>query len=40
MLYNGKIVFEGTPDELLKADNPYTEQFVKASLEGPMQMIS
>jgi len=40
MLYNGKIVFEGTPDEMLRAENPYTKQFVTASLEGPMQMIS
>lgn len=38
MLYDGKIVFEGTPQELLKQDTPYTKQFVTASLEGPMQM--
>lgn len=38
MLYDGKIVFEGTPMELLKQDNPYTKQFVTASLDGPMQM--
>ena len=38
MLYDGKIVFEGTPTELLKQDTPYTKQFVTASLEGPMQM--
>ena len=38
MLYDGKIVFEGTPEELLKQDNPYTRQFVTASLEGPMTM--
>jgi len=38
MLYDGKIVFEGTPEELLKQDNPYTKQFVTASLEGPMTM--
>lgn len=38
MLYDGKIVFEGTPEELLRQDNPYTKQFVTASLEGPMQM--
>ena len=38
MLYDGKIVFEGTPQELVKQDNPYTKQFVTASLEGPMQM--
>lgn len=40
MLYNGKIVFEGTPQEMLRAENPYTKQFVTASLEGPMHMIS
>lgn len=38
MLYDGKIVFEGTPVDLLKQDTPYTKQFVTASLEGPMQM--
>lgn len=38
MLYDGKIVFEGTPDELLRQDTPYTKQFVTASLEGPMKM--
>lgn len=38
MLYDGKIVFEGTPVELLKQETPYTKQFVTASLEGPMQM--
>lgn len=40
MLYDGKIVFEGTPDEMLKQDNEYTKQFVTASLEGPMKMIA
>ena len=38
MLYDGKIVFEGTPIDLLKQDTPYTKQFVTASLEGPMKM--
>ncbi len=38
MLYDGKIVFEGTPTQLLKQDNPYTKQFVTASLDGPMKM--
>lgn len=38
MLYDGKIVFEGTPEELLRQDTPYTKQFVTASLDGPMQM--
>lgn len=39
MLYDGKIVFEGTPDEMLRQENDYTKQFVTASLEGPMKMI-
>lgn len=38
MLYDGKIVFEGTPQELLEQETPYTKQFVTASLEGPMVM--
>lgn len=38
MLYDGKIVFEGTPSELLQQKTPYTKQFVTASLDGPMQM--
>jgi len=40
MLYDGKIVFEGTPEELLRQETPYTKQFVAASLEGPMQIQS
>ncbi len=39
MLYGGKCVFYGTPDELCKQDTPYTKQFVSASLEGPMKML-
>ena len=40
MLYNGKIVFAGTPEEMLRQDNPYTKQFVTASLTRPMNMLS
>lgn len=40
MLYDGKIVYEGTPEDMLRQDTPYTKQFVTASLEGPMQMIA
>ena len=40
MLYDGKIVFEGTPQDMLKQDNEYTKQFVTASLEGPMRMMA
>lgn len=40
MLYQGKVVFEGTPKEMLSSDNEYAKQFVSASLEGPMQMLA
>ncbi len=40
MLYQGKIVFEGSPQELLVTDNPYAKQFVNASIEGPMKMLA
>ena len=36
--YNGKVVFEGTPDEMLRQDNEYTRQFVNATIEGPMKI--
>lgn len=39
MLYNGNVVFTGTPNDLMRQDTPYTKQFVTASLEGPMQML-
>ena len=38
MLYDGKIVFAGTTEELLKQDTPYSKQFVTGALEGPMKM--
>lgn len=40
MLYQGKIVFEGTPEDMLRTTNEYAKQFVSASLEGPMQMLA
>ncbi|MBO7673184.1 ATP-binding cassette domain-containing protein [bacterium] len=40
MLYDGKIVFRGTPDELENSDNEYTKQFINASLEGPMKILA
>ena len=40
MLYDGKIVFEGTPAEMLSKSNPYTKQFVSAEIEGPMKITS
>lgn len=40
MLYDGHIVFRGTPQDLLKQDTPYTKQFVSATIEGPMKMAA
>ncbi len=40
MLYGGKIVFEGTPQEMLAKTNPYTDQFVSAKIEGPMKITA
>ncbi|MCQ2957422.1 MAG: ATP-binding cassette domain-containing protein [Candidatus Gastranaerophilales bacterium] len=37
MLYNANILWQGTPEEMLKCDNPYTEQFVKSLKTGPMR---
>ncbi len=36
MLYNGKIVWDGTPEEFFKSDNPYVKQFVNAEVSGPI----
>ena len=38
MLYNGKVVFEGTPQELCEQNTDYTKQFVNATIDGPMKM--
>ena len=40
MLYNGKIVYKGKTEDMLKGDSPYTKQFIEASTEGPMQITS
>lgn len=37
MLYEGKIVWQGTPQELLNTENPYAYQFSNAKREGPMK---
>ena len=38
MLYNGNVVFEGSPNELCEQKTEYTKQFVNATIEGPMKM--
>ncbi len=36
MLYEGRIVFEGSVHEAKRGDNPYLKQFLEGSLEGPI----
>lgn len=40
MLYNEKIVYCGTPQDMIEGGNEYTKQFVNASIEGPMKAAS
>lgn len=36
MIYDGKIIEIGTPEEIKRSKNPYIVQFVTGSVEGPM----
>jgi phospholipid/cholesterol/gamma-HCH transport system ATP-binding protein len=36
LLYQGKIYFDGTPEEIQKSDDPVVHQFITASAEGPL----
>jgi phospholipid/cholesterol/gamma-HCH transport system ATP-binding protein len=38
MLYEGKLIWIGTPAELNSTDNPYVHQFVHGKSEGPIQL--
>ena len=38
MLYQGKVVSIGTPDEIRHTSNPLVKQFVTGSSQGPIQM--
>ncbi len=40
MLYQGNIVFQGSVQELLEGDNEYAQQFVSASIQGPMNIAT
>ncbi|MBW2600297.1 MAG: ATP-binding cassette domain-containing protein [Deltaproteobacteria bacterium] len=39
MLYKGKIVEYGTPEEIKKSSDPVLRQFLSGSLEGPISVI-
>ena len=36
MLYKGKIIFEGTPDQIKNTDNPVVYQFIHGAAVGPI----
>ena len=36
MLYEGKIIAEGTPDEIRYSHNPYVHQFITGAANGPI----
>lgn len=38
MLYQGKIIWQGTVDEMDKTDNPYVCQFVNGCSKGPIKV--
>ncbi|HUX08441.1 MAG TPA: ABC transporter ATP-binding protein [Acidobacteriota bacterium] len=38
MLYDGKIIDSGTPEEIMNSDNAFVHQFVSGSSEGPIKI--
>jgi phospholipid/cholesterol/gamma-HCH transport system ATP-binding protein len=39
LLYQGKVQWQGTVDELDTVDNAYLKQFLSGSVEGPMEIL-
>jgi len=39
MLYRGKILQQGSPEEIENSDHPAVRQFISGSLDGPIHMI-
>jgi phospholipid/cholesterol/gamma-HCH transport system ATP-binding protein len=39
MLYEGKIIAAGTPDEIRASANPVLKQFLTGSIEGPIKIV-
>lgn len=37
MLYEGRIIEEGTPDEIKRSQNPVVQQFIHGQAEGPIK---
>ncbi len=39
MLFRGKILQHGTPDDIIHSTDPAIRQFISGSLDGPIQMV-
>jgi phospholipid/cholesterol/gamma-HCH transport system ATP-binding protein len=39
MLYNGKIIFTGAPDDFTGTDDPYVKQFTQGKAHGPIKVV-
>lgn len=37
MLYDGTLLAEGTPEEIISSDDPIVKQFIKGEVEGPVK---
>jgi phospholipid/cholesterol/gamma-HCH transport system ATP-binding protein len=38
LLYGGKVVDQGSKEELQRSTNPFTQQFIKGAVDGPLGM--
>ena len=39
MLFEGRIIFSGTPDEINESGNPYIKQFLEGKADGPIKAV-
>jgi len=39
MLHNGRIIYDGTVDEVRNTDNEYVKQFIRGEAEGPIRTV-
>jgi phospholipid/cholesterol/gamma-HCH transport system ATP-binding protein len=39
MVYEGKVIFAGTDDEIRKSEDPYVRQFIEGTVNGPIDAI-
>ncbi|MCP4132228.1 MAG: ABC transporter ATP-binding protein [bacterium] len=39
MLFDGKIIFTGTPEDVQNSDSPYIKQFIQGKAHGPIEVV-